>query len=134
MLQKAEQILPGDEPLTQAARELTIFTSVKSASPGAKVEIQDYLAPESGWYSLGTTPLEHVRIPKGYFRWRLSKAGSKDFIGAPLTRATMQFPFEIPADVEAGMVPVDGGLWSNLIGFIGGCSMNSRHSTWTGSK
>ena len=119
VLQKAEQTLPGDARLAQAARELTILASVKSTTPGAKVEIQDYFAPESDWYALGTTPIEHVRIPKGYFRWRLSKAGASDFIAAPLTEATMQFPFEIPADVKAGMVPVDGGPWGDMIGFIG---------------
>ena len=119
VLQKAEHTLPGDAPLAQRARELTMFASVKSTTPGATVEIQDYLAPGSDWYALGTTPMEHVRIPKGYFRWRLSKAGAHDFIGAPLTKATMQFPFETPAGVEAGMVPVDGGPWGSLVGFIG---------------
>jgi eukaryotic-like serine/threonine-protein kinase len=119
VLQNAERTLPGDAPLAQAARELTTFASVKSTTPGAKVEIQDYLAPDSDWYALGTTPMEHVRIPKGYFRWRLSKAGASDFIAAPLTGAAMQFPFEMPADVKAGMVPVDGGPWGDMIGFIG---------------
>jgi len=60
-----------------------------------KWRIQDYPAPESAWYALGKTPMEHVRIPKGYFRWRLSRAGARDYIGAPLTNATMQFPFEV---------------------------------------
>jgi len=119
VLRKAEQILPGDAPLAQAAQDLTMSTSVRSTTPGAKVEIQDYPAPESAWYALGTTPMEHVRVPKGYFRWRLSRAGARDYIGAPLTNATMQFPFEAPADVEAGMVPIGGGWWGNLIGFIG---------------
>ncbi len=119
VLQNAERTLPGDPPLAQAARELTTFASVKSTTPGAKVEIQDYLAPDSDWYALGTTPMEHVRIPKGYFRWRLSKVGTSDFIAAPLTKAAMQFPFEMPADVKPDMVPVGGGPWEGLIGFIG---------------
>jgi formylglycine-generating enzyme required for sulfatase activity/predicted Ser/Thr protein kinase len=119
VLQKAEQILPGDAPLVQAAQDLTMFISVRSTTPGAKAEIQDYLAPRSGWYELGTTPMEHVRIPKGYFRWKLSKAGVRDFVGAPLTEATMQLPFEPPMDVEAGMVPIDGGPWRGMIGFVG---------------
>ncbi|MFI5106797.1 MAG: serine/threonine-protein kinase, partial [Terriglobales bacterium] len=50
VLQKAEHVLPGDVPLAQAAQALTMFTSVKSTTSGAKVEIQDYLAPESAWY------------------------------------------------------------------------------------
>jgi eukaryotic-like serine/threonine-protein kinase len=119
VLEKAEHTLPGDAQLAQTAGESTLFASVKSTTPGAKVEIQDYLAPESQWYALGTTPIEHVRIPKGYFRWKLSRAGASDFVGAPLTRDRMQFPFETPADVEAGMAPVEGGAWENLIGFIG---------------
>ncbi len=119
ILQRAERILPGDARLAKTAQDLTMFTSLKSLTPGAKVEIQDYVAPQSPWYALGTTPVEHVRIPKGYFRWRLSKAGVKDFTGAPLTNAAMQFPFETPADVAVGMVPIDGGPWGNLIGFIG---------------
>ena len=119
VLQKAEQILPGDAALAQEALAFTMFTSVKSTTPGAKVEIQDYLAPDSDWYALGTTPMEHVRIPKGYFRWRLSKAGIEDYVAAPLTDTTMQFAFETPAEVPPGMVPVDGGPWGNLIGFIG---------------
>jgi dienelactone hydrolase len=119
VLQKAEQILPDDAGLAKAAQDLMMFTAVKSLTPGANVEIQDYLAPEGVWHALGITPMEHVRIPKGYFRWRLSKAGVKDFTSAPLTSASMQFPFETPANVEAGMVPVDGGAWANLIGFIG---------------
>ncbi len=116
VLQRAEDTLPGDAPLAQTALESTVFVSVNSTTPGAKVEIQDYPAPESDWYPLGTTPIEHVRIPKGYFRWRLSKAGAKDLIEAPLTKATMQFPFEAPADVESGMVPIDGRSWGALIG------------------
>ncbi len=119
VLQKAENTLPGDAALAQVARELTIFASVKSTTPGATVEIQDYLAPGSAWYALGTTPIENIRLPKGYFRWKLSKAGAADFIGAPLTRAAMRFPFETPPDVEAGMVPIDGGSWGSLVGFIG---------------
>jgi eukaryotic-like serine/threonine-protein kinase len=65
LLVKAEQILPGDPNLQQIAQSVTRFTNVK-APAGAKVELQDYLTPEGPWYSLGTTPLEHVRIPNGY--------------------------------------------------------------------
>ena len=52
-----------------------MFTAVKSLTPGAKVEIQDYVAPESDWYTLGTTPMEHVQDSKGIFPVEAFKAG-----------------------------------------------------------
>lgn len=119
VLRKAEQILPGDSRLAQVAQNLTQFTSVKAPEAGAKVEIQDYLAPDGPWYSLDATPLEHVRIPKGYFRWKISKPGAGEFVAAPATADVMQFPAEAATNMDAGMVHVPGGPWGDLIGFIG---------------
>ena len=119
VLMKAEQYLPGDPRLSAVARRFTTFTSVKTLTAGAKVEIQDYLAPNGPWYSLGLTPVAHARIPDGYFRWRISRPGAGEFVTAPATGKSMEFPFPIPSDVEAGMVPVPGGPWGDLIGFVG---------------
>ncbi|HEV2446280.1 MAG TPA: serine/threonine-protein kinase, partial [Candidatus Sulfopaludibacter sp.] len=118
-LLKAEQILPGDSRLAQAAQNFTQFTSVKAPEAGARIEIQDYLDPNGLWYSLGATPLEHVRIPKGYFRWKISKPGAGEFVAAPATADAMVFPLEPPKDADAGMVQIPGGPWGDLIGFIG---------------
>ena len=96
VLLKAEQILPGDPRLAQVAQNSTRFTSVKSPEAGAKVEIQDYLAPNGPWYSLGATPLEHVRIPNGYFRWKISKPGAGEFVAAPATADAMRVSFRAP--------------------------------------
>jgi len=117
LLRKAEQILPGDPQLAGIAKSSTRFTSVGSTPAGAKVEIQDYLVP-GDWFSLGTTPLKNVRIPVGYFRWRISKPGDNEFIAAPPTSAAMKFTLP-PADREAGMVPVAGGTWGALVDFLG---------------
>ena len=46
-----------------------------STPPGALVEIEDYLSPASPWLRLGTTPLDKIRVPAGYLRWRVSKPG-----------------------------------------------------------
>jgi eukaryotic-like serine/threonine-protein kinase len=119
VLLKAEKYLPGDPHLAEVAKGRTMFTSVRSSTPGAKVEIQDYLAQSSAWYSLGTTPLAHARIPKGYFRWKISKDGGGEFIAAPITDDSMQFPFEPAADLEPDMVRIPGGQYENVIGFLG---------------
>ncbi len=87
VLLKAERYLPGNAQLAQVAQRFTRFSSIKSATPGAKVELQDYLAPDEAWYTLGVTPLPRVRIPDGYFRWRLSQPlyppGAAAFVSAP---------------------------------------------------
>jgi eukaryotic-like serine/threonine-protein kinase len=117
LLRKAEQILPGDPQLAGIAKSATRFTSVESTPNGAKVEIQDYLLP-GDWFSLGTTPLKNVRIPVGYFRWRISKPGDNKLVAAPPTSDTMNFTLP-PADRAAGMVPVPGGIWGALVDFLG---------------
>jgi dienelactone hydrolase len=117
VLHQAEQYLPGDTQLAQIDRNLLRTISVQSAPAGAKVEIQDYSTPKEGaWFSLGTTPLNHIRVPKGYFRWRLSAQGAEAFVSAPVTRDAMQF--SLPGE-RAGMVSVPGGDWHDWIGFIG---------------
>ena len=118
LLRKAERILPGDPQLDQLGKSSTRLTSVESAGAGAKVEIQDYVTP-GDWFALGTTPLKSVRIPNGYFRWRISKPGEGEFIAAPPTDNAMKFAFPPPQGTQAGMVPVPGGHFRALIGFVG---------------
>ena len=117
LLRKAEQILPSDPQLAGIAKSSTRFTSVESTPAGAKVEIQDYLSP-GDWFSLGTTPLKNVRIPVGYFRWKISKPGNNEFIAAPPTSKAMKFTLT-PVGRETGMVPVAGGGWGALVDFLG---------------
>jgi serine/threonine protein kinase len=119
VLRQAEQYLPGDTQVAQIDRNLTRTISVQSTPVGAKVEIQDYSSPkEDAWFSLGKTPLDHVRIPKGYFRWRLSAQGLETFVSAPDTKDAMRFPLP-PAGEPVTMVSVPGGDWHDWIGFIG---------------
>ncbi|MGA3027856.1 MAG: bifunctional serine/threonine-protein kinase/formylglycine-generating enzyme family protein [Bryobacteraceae bacterium] len=118
-LQKAERYLPGDPQLAKIAKNAARFVSIRSAPSGAKVEIQDYSSPDSGWFALGTTPLQRIRIPSGFLRWRLSKPGAADFVAAPVISDNMQFTFGPALDAPPGMVPVPGGSYGNMIGFIG---------------
>lgn len=119
VLRRAEEYLPGDPQLAQVAKTSTQFTSIGSTPAGAKVEMQDYLSPGGDWLVLGTTPLERIRIPAGYFRWKVSKPGVGEFIAAPFTDAKMQFALGAAVAAPPGMVPVPGGTLDNDIDFIG---------------
>lgn len=116
ILRKAEDYLPGDPQLAQIARTATRYTAIKSSPSGASVAIQDYSVPDGAWTTLGTTPLDHVRIPNGYFRWKLSRPGAADFISAPLTSSGMNFDLTSSAP---GMVHVPAAQFADMIGFIG---------------
>ncbi len=126
LLKKAERILPGDPHLVQLASQNTAGVSVTSSPPGATIEIKDYLSPTSAWYRLGTTPLNNIRIPDGYFRWRVSKKGVGTYEAAPFTRdpagrfvKRQNFALDKEVAAPAGMSWVSGGPWMDYIGAIG---------------
>jgi eukaryotic-like serine/threonine-protein kinase len=120
VIAKAQQYLPSDPQLKQIVDENSTLVAVGSSPSGAAVEIQDYLTPDTTWHSLGTTPLLNVRLPKGYFRWRVSKPGAGELVVAPLTEEKMDFDLGAAQQAPNGMVPAAGGEWVNYIGFIGG--------------
>ncbi len=119
LLKKAERYLPSDPRLEQIAAQNTKVISIASSPPGATVEIKDYLSPASDWYQLGTTPLNNVRIPSGYFRWKVSKQGVGEYVAAPITLPKMNFALDKEAAAPAGMSWVSGGPWVDFIGFVG---------------
>ena len=119
VMEKAEKILPGDAELKQIAAEGTIDASVTSEPAGAEVEIQDYMTPDGEWTKLGTTPLKHVRIPKGYFRWKVSKAGFADMLQAWGAGKENDFSLADWERAPAGMVPAPGGTVETYEGFLG---------------
>ncbi len=116
---KAEQYLPGDARLAQLAAQNTQVISITSTPPGATVEIKDYLSPADAWYRLGITPLNNIRVPAGYFRWRVSKPGVGQYVAAPLTLPKLDFALGAEVAAPAGMSWVSGGQWWNYIGFVG---------------
>ena len=83
------------------------------------MDVQDYSSPGADWLRVGTTPLERVRIPGGYLRWRVAKAGIGESITAPLTAPLLTFDLQGAARAPAGMVAVRGGTLSDALAFVG---------------
>ncbi len=119
VLLRAERVLPRDTQIGAAIAAHTLAASITSSPPGASVAIQDYDAPDSGWFPLGTTPLKGVRIPHGYFRWRVAKRGVGELIVAPMTADTMVFALDSALAAPAGMVRVPENAWVDYIDFVG---------------
>lgn len=119
VLQQAEKDLPNDATLRQLAAEKTRSIAINSDPQGATVEVQDYLFPKSAWLALGTTPLAGVRLPNGYYRWRVSKAGFEQMVAAPETDDSMNFSLTAQQKAPPGMVYVPARSWQSYIAFIG---------------
>jgi tRNA A-37 threonylcarbamoyl transferase component Bud32/dienelactone hydrolase len=119
LLEQAEKYLPADPQIAQIAADNTRVISVSSSPPGATVEIEDYLSPDDSFYHLGVTPLMNVRIPTGYFRWKVSKEGVGEFIAAPVTNQHMNFALDEEKAAPAGMSWVNGQRWGEIIAFVG---------------
>jgi dienelactone hydrolase len=119
LIEEAERYAPGDPDLARAAASATRVATVRSTPPGAVVEVEDYLSPSGSWHRLGTTPLDKVRMPAGYLRWKVSKSGIGELISAPVASDTMDFDLETAAKAPEGMVPVNGGPWIDSLAFLG---------------
>jgi formylglycine-generating enzyme required for sulfatase activity/dienelactone hydrolase len=119
VFEKAEKILPGDAELKQIAADHTVVNSITSEPAGAEVEMQDYMNPGGEWLKLGTTPLKDVRLPKGYFRWKVSKQGVGEMMLACGSNEDLDFDLDKQQKAPAGMVYTPGGTAETYEGFLG---------------
>ena len=130
ILQRAEWDLPGEATLAQLAKDDTERVTITSEPEGATVAIQDYLTPQGPVLELGTTPLTKVLIPKGLFRWTVTKAGVTKLVAAPETAATLDFDLTRAKAAPEGMVYAAGGLFGTYNGFIGWVGPYNFPSYW----
>src|SRR6202011_450509 len=125
LMQEAQEYLPGDLQLARIAEDLTHIVSVRSTPSGASVQIKDYLSPGDPWFPLGTTPLNNIKIPAGYLRWRVSKPDVGEYVGAPVTDDIAgyfhEFIFSLNAAATApeGMVAVPAVRFVDYIWSLG---------------
>jgi cephalosporin-C deacetylase-like acetyl esterase len=49
------------------------LATVRTDPPGAVVHIREYGTPKTNEIELGLTPLEHIRVPRGVYQWRIEK-------------------------------------------------------------
>ena len=124
LVEKAERDLPGDPEVERSVAAATHVVSIHSSPPGATVDVKDYADPSEPWLRLGTTPLEHVRIPTGYLRVKVAKPGLTESTTASLVEGTLNIDLERLAKAPPGMVAVPGGKWNNYAAFLGTLSAN----------
>ena len=119
VLQEAEKYLPSDQRLEQISAQNSDHVDITSSPSGATVEMQDYATPDAPWRRIGETPLKGVSVPKGYFRWKISRTGVGELVEGLRAEKSMNFALGALQSSPNGMVPVPGQNFVESIDFIG---------------
>jgi formylglycine-generating enzyme required for sulfatase activity/dienelactone hydrolase len=117
---RAGKIIPGDQRLANLWSEISDIVSIETNPPGALVEMKLYSDVNGPWIPAGRTPLHNFRLPREYFRFRVSQQGFEtlEYPGPQRQSPDMKLRLTRLQSPEAGMVYVpDGTFRANLAGF-----------------
>ncbi len=117
---QAEKIIPHDSTLAKLWPEMSREVTIETEPAGADVFLKDYKAADGGWEHLGKSPLQNVRIPLGYFRWKIEKQGYRMAEAAgSLSGGSWRLSLAQEESLPAGMVRVRGGNVQVRLAVIG---------------
>ena len=108
LARQALDVLPDDPHLYQLWLDVSMPAFVTTDPAGADVAIAPYRTRTASWFSLGRTPLDGVRMPRGLIRVRISKAGFQPIEGSG-SPPGMRYRLDPVEAVPPGMVRVVGG-------------------------
>jgi serine/threonine protein kinase/formylglycine-generating enzyme required for sulfatase activity/dienelactone hydrolase len=69
------RFVPDDARVPRLLERVSIVGSIESVPPGADVYLKAYNDPSDGWISVGRTPIDQRRVPRGIFRWKVQQDG-----------------------------------------------------------
>jgi len=75
LAKQAGKYLPLDPALTELLDKCSVVISIKTVPAGAAVYAKELSAPYEQWQYMGVAPIEQVRLPIGYLRWKMQKQG-----------------------------------------------------------
>jgi len=109
---QAEKYIAKNPIFQEALGKTSGSLSIVTTPPGASVYMKEYKAPKSDWESLGLTPIENVRLPLGFLRWKVEKPGFVTDEFAWLTQDLLKIPNKTIEDqmYEINAVP-EGTVW-----------------------
>ena len=109
LAKQAAPLLEGDPAFDRIWQEISLLVDIRARPAGAQVAVKPYLEPQAAWEVLGQAPLEKVRLPFAYLRWRAERPGYEPFEGAFLSSIQPELVLMPAGSVPKGMVRVPGG-------------------------
>ncbi len=87
---QAGRFLSGDPTLERVLESSSIVATVTTTPPGAEVFMKEYAEPDDSWRNVGQSPVEDLRIPRGYKQWRIEKPGYEPVLWAPYLQGSFE--------------------------------------------
>ena len=102
---EAERSLPDDPELPAILGKIAVKLSIRTEPEGARIFMKNYNEPDSGWRYIGLSPIQKIRLPIGFFRWKMEKEGYETVLAVA---ATHQLDLSkkwvlVPRDMERGL-------------------------------
>jgi len=109
LAEEAERRVPGDPTVAELRPEFASTWSVVSDPPQAEVSWKPYGVAGAEWKSAGRTPLDQVRLPRGFIHWKIAREGYATVEGCRAEReGTTGFTLAKNEALPPGMVRADG--------------------------
>ena len=126
MAEQAEQVLGDDPALAELWPRISRTISVQTEPPGADVYVKEYMDTEGAWQYLGFSPIQDVRIPLQYCRWRITNDGYEEIEVADRRSHRwrnridgLEFELHTAGSIPPGMVRVESDLSRIRAGVMG---------------
>jgi len=113
LAREAEHDIPNDPLLARLLRGFTVPVSIQTTPPGADVYVRTYSATDADWSFLGRSPLEDIRVPWDYLRWKIARPGFGTVEAASfvLPNVKLNFTLDTSGNIPVDMVRVPGGTF-----------------------
>lgn len=118
LTQDAERYIPDDPKLKELWPRISHEITIETTPPGANVYIQEYSSLQSEWEYLGVTPLNEIRLPSVYFRWKFEKGGCETVHAVAAAWQNISRTLDTQGNIPSGMIRVKGQEISEEIGTI----------------
>jgi len=109
LAREAERIIPED--VARLRRETWTAFSIRTEPLGADVFMKPYLDVRAEWEPVGKTPIETIRLPLAYYRWKIELKGYRTVEAASHT-APLVIRLDPENAVPPGMVRIPGGSFT----------------------
>jgi formylglycine-generating enzyme required for sulfatase activity/predicted Ser/Thr protein kinase len=111
LLRQAERYIPDDPQLRQLRDAITMVAAIGTTPGDAEVFVKDYGDADDAWELLGRSPLNQVRVPFSYLRWKIVKPGFETLEAATYSSGKLEFRLEPQGSAPVGMVRVPAGSY-----------------------
>ncbi|MCH7960249.1 MAG: protein kinase, partial [Candidatus Hydrogenedentes bacterium] len=104
ILTEIEGLIPDDPLFRETLDDASSIVKIETDPPGAEVAYKPYNEPDSEWIPIGTSNIDAVRLPRGGYRWRVTKDGYAlsevaRLMPHPASRSISAFATEIPEEL-----------------------------------